>query len=267
MCAVPVSAAGKQSLRANRIVVEYRPAETAQHRQIESSLREKQVLERMARILGPVKLPRQLTLRTMSCDGHANARYEDDVIRICYEYIEWLHNLADRQELPAGTTRSNLILGMMADAFFHEFGHAVFDMLEIPVLGREEDAADQFSAYVMLQFSRYDARQLITGAAFYFSQGSTWGSSAAPSPEDYADDHGLPQQRFVNYICLGYGFNPELFASAVEQGKLTKARAQSCAGEYAQVERAFRKLILPYVDRRALARVRAQKWFELGLDE
>jgi hypothetical protein len=267
MCAAPVPAAGKKSLRANRVVVEYKPAETAEHREIESSLREHQVLERMARILGPVKLPRQLTLRTMSCGGHANARYEDDAIRICYEYVEWLRNLVQVRELPTGTTRGNLLIGMMADAFFHEFGHAAFDMLEIPVFGREEDAADQFSAYVMLQFSRHDARQLITGAAFYFAQDATWGSSVAPSPDDYADDHGLPQQRFVNYICLAYGFNPELFASAVEQGKLTEARAQSCAGEYAQVERAFRKLILPYVDLRALARVRAQKWFELGLDE
>ena len=220
----------------------------------------------MARILGPVKLPRRLTLRTMPCDGSVSARYEDDAIRICYEYIERPLSLVNHQELPTGTTRRSLLIGMMADAFFHEFAHAAFDMLKIPVFGREEDAADQFSAYVMLQFSRHDAWHLISGAAFYFAQNSTWGSSAHAGPYDYSDDHGLPAQRFFNYICLAYGSNPELFAAAVEQGKLSKARAQSCAGEYAQVERAFRRLVRPYVDRRALARVRAHGWFNLGLD-
>jgi len=31
---------------------------------------------------------------------------------------------------------------MTFDLFLHELGHAVFDLLKIPVLGREEDAAD-----------------------------------------------------------------------------------------------------------------------------
>jgi hypothetical protein len=40
--------------------------------------------------------------------------------------------------------------------FLHETGHAVFDLLEVPVLGREEDAADLFSAYIMLHFGKDD---------------------------------------------------------------------------------------------------------------
>lgn len=260
--AAPQAAANRRVLQPNRIVVEYQDAKSPEHRKIEESLKENQILERVAGILGAVKLPRRLTLRTMSCNGDADARYEDNAIRICYEYIVRLLSLVEGPELPAGTTRRNLLIGMMADAFFHEFGHAVFDMLKIPVFGREEDAADQFSAYVMLQFARHDAWQLITGAAFYFAKDETWG--ARPGLDDYADEHGLPAQRFFNYICLAYGSDPKLFSAAIEQGKLSKARAESCAGEYKQVTRAFRRLVRPFVDRRVLAQVRAKKWF--GLD-
>ena len=38
-------------------------------------------------------------------------------------------------------------------------------MLKVPVLGGEEDAADQVSAYLMLQFGKAEARRLILGTA------------------------------------------------------------------------------------------------------
>ena len=48
--------------------------------------------------------------------------------------------------------------------FLHEAGHALFDLLEVPLLGREEDAADQLAAYYVLQFPKEIKRRLILGA-------------------------------------------------------------------------------------------------------
>jgi hypothetical protein len=64
-----------------------------------------------------------------------------------------------------GLTPIDAVLGPLFDVFFHETGHALFDMLQVPVLGREEDAADQVSAYLMLQFGKAEARRLILGTA------------------------------------------------------------------------------------------------------
>ena len=36
------------------------------------------------------------------------------------------------------------------------------------ILGREEDAADQFAAYLLLQFAKSDARRLIAGVAYSY---------------------------------------------------------------------------------------------------
>jgi hypothetical protein len=257
----PLSAASKKAIQRTKIAVEYKPAAEAKHRPLEESVRTMRVLEAAAQIISPVRLPRQLTLRILPCDGDVNAYYEDDAIRVCYEYLEAMLARFTEQDVPPGTTRRNLIMGAAADVLFHEFGHAVFDMLEIPVFGREEDAADQFSAYLMLRFTGDDAFHLIAGAAFWFVQEQK--ASPPPGLEDYANEHGLPAQRFFNYICLAYGMNPKLFATVIDQGKLTKRRAEGCDGEYRQVDRAFRRLIGPYLDQQALARVRAKRWFQL----
>ena len=42
----------------------------------------------------------------------------------------------------------------------------MFDIFQVPLLGREEDVADQFAGYVMLQFGKDPARRLIGGAVY-----------------------------------------------------------------------------------------------------
>ena len=120
-----------------------------------------------------------------------------------------------------------MIVGGFIDAIFHELGHALFDILNIPVFGREEDAADQFSAFLMLQFGKDVARVTIRGAAF------TYLTSKNPRTRtEFADEHGAPAQRFFNYICLAYGGEPDAFREYVDRGVLPKARAEQCPREY-----------------------------------
>ena len=45
----------------------------------------------------------------------------------------------------------------MLFAFAHEFGHLAFDVYDVPIFGEEEQAADHFAAFTILQF-REDAR-------------------------------------------------------------------------------------------------------------
>ena len=72
--------------------------------------------------------------------------------------------------LPSVITQDDATLGPFMDAFLHETGHVVFDQLKVPVLGREEDAADLFSAYIMLQLGKEDVRRLILGNAYQYKE-------------------------------------------------------------------------------------------------
>lgn len=219
-------------------------------------LRKRMVLEELSRFLSPLKLPQTLRIRTKSC-GAVNAYYipSEWAIAMCYEYYENLQSIAPAVRSPQGYSRYEVIVGGFIDALFHELGHALFDMLGVPVFGREEDAADQISAFVMLQFGRDVALTTIRGAAFTYLN-----ASQPRHRTEFADEHGAPPQRFFNYICLAYGGEPEAFKEFVEQGVLPKDRAAHCPAEYRQVRRAFTKTILPHIDTELMKRVQARTW-------
>jgi hypothetical protein len=239
-----------------QILIDYAPPKNAAHQRIYEVVKETRFLEKLQEFLSPIQLPRPLTVKIEGCDGEANAFYDKDVITVCYEYIAelWLHLPA--QTTPAGVTRNDALVGPLFDTCLHEFGHATFDMLRIPVFGREEDAADQFSAYIMLHLGKGEARRLIAGTAYTYKTEAD-AATAPPTFQSFANEHGTPAQRFHNLLCIAYGADPETFGAAVARGALPKERAESCQGEYQQIAYAFERLISPHVDR-----VLAQKVFD-----
>ena len=57
---------------------------------------------------------------------------------------------------------------MYVATLLHETGHAAFDIMDIPVFGREEDAADQFEGLLALQFGKETARTVVKGDAYFW---------------------------------------------------------------------------------------------------
>jgi hypothetical protein len=255
----PTLAQKSFTLRADRIQIAYIPPKNPDHEPIFRLMKERRVLEKFKEFLSPLRLPRALRLKFEGCDGESNAWYEDDVITVCYEYIDDIFRNAPRETTPAGVTRADAILGPTLEVFLHEIGHAVFDYLEVPVLGREEDAADQFATYLLLQFAKGDARRLIVGVAYSYNLDA---SKPSTKQNPFADEHGLPAQRFYNSLCMAYGADEKLFADLIEKGYLPKDRADGCADEYDQVARAMKKLVGPYIDQARANRVRTKRWLK-----
>jgi hypothetical protein len=229
------------------------------HRGIYDRLRAMRVLERLSEYLSPLELPRPLTLKVQGCDGRMNAYYWDDVVMVCYEYFDFLLKVAPQMPTPEGLTRHQALAGMTADVFLHETGHAVFDMLGIPFLGREEDAADQFSALAILRMSMDDSRRLFLGVAYLGSKEAQQEMAKPFVQTDFADVHELPAQRYFNMLCMAYGADQNLFADAVTSWHLPEQRAKNCHYEYRRFEYAFHILIDPHIDQTLVKEVRAQK--------
>jgi hypothetical protein len=249
-------------LRADRIQISYVPPRNSAHEALFQLLKERRVLEKFKGLLSALRLPRALLLKVEGCDGESNAWYADDAVTVCYEYLEDILQNAPKETTPAGVTRSDAIVGPTLEVFLHEVGHAVFDYLSVPVLGREEDAADQFAAYVLLQFAESDARRLIYGVAYSYNIDA---SKPSTKKNPFADEHGLPAQRFYNVLCMAYGADSKLFADLVDQKYLPSERAEGCADEYDQVIRALNKLIGPYIDQTRAKQVRAKQWLKFDV--
>jgi hypothetical protein len=235
------------------------PADPA-HRYIHNRLERRNVLERISKFLSPFRLPRDVVILVQSCDGDVNAYYENATIVICYEYLAYIDAHAPSGWYEDGVRRRDAIIGPTVDLFLHEMGHAVFDLLKIPVLGREEDAADLFAAYIQLQADREDALALISGITFLGRKETREAMATNLELKHFAKEHGLPGQRYFNVLCVAYGSDPKLFADAVDRWNLPPERAEGCALEYAQIDHAFKTLIAPHLDMALLEEVRAKKW-------
>jgi hypothetical protein len=258
----PAAAEKSPVLRADRFQISYVPPKNSAHEPVFKLLKERQVLEKFKGLLSPLRLPRALTLKVEGCDGESNAWYADDAVTVCYEYLDDILRNAPKETTAAGVTRTDAIIGPALEVFLHETGHAVFDYLSVPILGREEDAADQFAAYLLLQFAESDARRLIYGVAYSYNIDATQPSM---KKNPFADEHGLPAQRFYNVLCMAYGADPKLFADVVEKKYLPSERAENCEDEYDQVLKALSKLIGPYIDQTRAKQVRARQWLKFDL--
>jgi Putative metallopeptidase len=256
-----VDPALEAKLDTNRVAYLYAEPTNAAHRPIYDKLKERRILESLSEFLTPLRLPRTLTLRVQGCDGHVNSYYWEDNVIVCYEYLDSLLKAAPVETKSDGLTRHNALVGMTVDVFLHETGHGVFDMLQIPFLGREEDAADQFATYIELQFAREDARRLIRGVAFLGKVQSAEELARAAQGMEFADVHGTPTQRYFNVLCMAYGMEPNLFADAISQGHLPQTRAKNCRYEYARFQFGFQQLIKPYIDQTLLEQNKARNWF------
>lgn len=59
--------------------------------------------------------------------------------------------------------------GNLLGIFYHELGHALIDILDLPIFGQEEDAADVLSIFLIDAFYEEEAAvQLAYDAAFGF---------------------------------------------------------------------------------------------------
>jgi Putative metallopeptidase len=265
-CLSPAVAQPDISPRTDQVRVVYAEPLDPRHTAIRQAMQDRRLLETVGAILGSFRLPRELTLEARGCNGQETAWYGFDTAYFCYEYVELIQRHAPKVATPGGVMRADAIVGAVIDTLFHEAGHGIFDLLEIPVMGREEDAADFFSIYLMLQFPPEDARRLIEGIAFNMGSEARLDFAEPPKPQKFAGPHGPNVQRHYNVLCLAYAANAGLFNGGVPAG-LPGWRAQTCWEEWAMLKRAFTKLILPHADeeklRGAIAAARFD-WSPLG---
>src|SRR4051812_26621633 len=233
----------------------YDPPKDPKHQAIYQRLKDDRALERFSESLSAIRLPKPLLIKFAGCDGTINAWYEpaDGTVTFCYEYV------ADLDKLSAGATVHGIapeqaFEGALVFVLLHETAHAVFHLLKAPILGREEDAADQVAAFLLLRAGEGLARRILAGAAWMYLHDA---KGRMPDESDFADVHGLDSQRFYNVLCMAYGSKPASFKGMVEKGYLPKDRAEGCPEEYHQVSYAVKTLIDPSVDAEVAARIRA----------
>jgi hypothetical protein len=255
-----------QAMSADRIHIEYVPPKNPDHEALYYQLMERRSLEKIKAVFTPFRLPRDITIRTVGCDGEPNAWYQpiegQPTVTVCYEYLYDLWKRLPIMITNDGPTPTDALAGQLIFAFAHEFGHLAFDVYEIPIFGREEDAADNFATFLMLQ-SRDDAPRLVMGAAWSYHQfikDLRENPKATLPLAAFSSNHGQPEERFFNMQCMAYGSDQKRYAGLIEMGLLPQSRAKDCKYEYAVMKFAFDKEIMPHLDMELAAKVMSMDW-------
>src|SRR5262249_58101241 len=108
---------------------------------IRERLMRRKALEQLRLFLSPLKLPRKLLVQLDQCNAERRPYQSGGPVTICYEYIAKIERIAPREQPAGGLPRETMIVRAFIHEVLHEVSIATFDILEIPVWGRERDAA------------------------------------------------------------------------------------------------------------------------------
>jgi len=256
-----------QNGQTNRVTSEYVVPKSAELQELYGMLKEHRVLEDMQGILSPFRLPEELTLKTTEC-GMVNSWYSREnskpTVTICYELLRHILQSLPKKATPGGITPRDAAVGQFFWLTTHEVGHAMFDIFKVPIFGHAEDAADNFAGYIMLQFGKERARRLIAGGAWawrmYVADYRT-NPIVQTQLAGFASNHGQPEERFYNLMCLAFGADPVTFADLTQDGYLPPNRSPSCRFEYDTLAYAFHREISPHIDQQMARQVLDTAWF------
>jgi hypothetical protein len=142
--------------------------------------------------------------------------------------------------------RIEFVVGNVIFATLHEVGHMVIAEMGLPVLGREEDAADAFAVIAGLKVNNEVSDNiLIQSARGWFM--SDRRAKKQKAPLVFYDEHGLDQQRAYNIVCLMVGGNPEKFSKAADLTKMPDERQGTCQSDYSNASWSWDKALAPHI--------------------
>jgi len=196
-----------------------------------------------------IALPFDIQVVFEEC-GAADAYYDNDTheITVCYELIEGYYYLFSHR-LKAKTARNEAAKSATVSIFLHELGHALIDGWELPITGREEDAADQFATLWLINGMPEGEQMALTTARSF----KLFADLEKGEKKDYSDPHSPDGQRFYDTICLIYGHRPEKYEYLVKNGTLPTERAFECEEDYARLNKSWQTLLAPHLVGRTAA--------------
>ncbi|MFC9390568.1 hypothetical protein DEJ44_09280 [Streptomyces venezuelae] len=255
--ALPAPAVAPAAPGPGLLVVDYQPAATPEDLAEQKFLQENEVLESAAAHANAlIGLPADVPLTATSCD-EVNAYWdpESGSITFCYGLVSAYRGLfgdlnTTGTEAQRNRATEDDLIGISNSVVFHEFGHALIDIYELPSTGREEDAADQLATLLLAGDSLHQG--------YAVSAIEAWGALARASEQgdltgQLADEHSLDAQRYYNAICWLYGSDPATYEGVVVQtsanpeAPLPESRAVRCPDEYDKINRAWSTLLQPYL--------------------
>jgi hypothetical protein len=143
-----------------------------------------------------------------------------------------------------GVSVADATLDSVMHTLFHELAHALISNYQLPVVGKEEDAADSLASMLLIEYFDNGAEIAISAADLFDLESE---EIDALEDGDFWDEHSLDAQRFYSTMCFVYGSNPEQYDSLIKELGLSQERAELCIEEYESIVRSWFTILKPYL--------------------
>jgi hypothetical protein len=135
----------------------------------------------------------------------------------------------------------------------HELAHAVIELNDIPVLGGQEQAADQIALMLLIMADDSNKKDINPDVlnkllAISGEWMLEWQEEEQNSQPIYWDTHPLAIQRFYEVTCLVYGSDPDKLESLRKESMLPVERAWDCDIEFEKTREALAWLVTKVSD-------------------
>lgn len=139
-----------------------------------------------------------------------------------------------QSEVTISEPTENALLHVLA----HEIGHAILREFDLPIIGPEEDIADDFATiYIYMTFPDRAADIIRARALQNMADGTQQGMFS-----EYRND----DQRAGRSVCLLYGQDPERFSDLAAEFGLEGDEAEACQDFAPEVGRSWRRILDNY---------------------
>ncbi len=259
--AAHAAALGQEDLDSGRALPFYKSSQDAVEQHFIDVAKKRRLAERMSDEVNSTILLRQnVSIGFESC-GRVNTFYspQRQAIVFCSEFVHLIVSTAhaDRETMNLPKDQYNRrIEGVIWGIFLHELAHAIIHIDNVPVTGREEDVADQFSVWYAVNFTNQDNLATIAPSVWFWRRLALRRDVPSMTAEQrrqfMANEHSLDEQRIYNLACWYLGTGKEGGKAVARMVALPDERAQRCGGEYAEVDQGMRYAFKKYFKARSL---------------
>jgi len=193
------------------------------------------------RLNATFKLPYNVYIRFIWM-GEINAEYDpnDRSINFSLEMIDFLYS--SYQKYYTGSRLDEAVNNSIVFFLFHEVGHALKDIYELPIPGNQESAVDDFACFLLTNRNDDATEKAALDGANSFVLLSKSSTVKAP----YWDEHPFDEQRFFYILCKLYGKNPGKYQGVASQYKLPESWQSKCVEGYNDMIKSWKKLLENY---------------------
>jgi Putative metallopeptidase len=188
------------------------------------------------------QIPQELTVRGVN--GFGTGPFynpKDNSITFPYGFANLVFQVSKQLEPNASGREIGTAVGA-TDSFIlaHEFTHALINMYDLPVLGREEDAADELATLILLKANN-GGEYVFDAARFWY--GLSRLTQKVPTLSDYADVHSLDLTRAYDMVCDLAGSSKQAYQQVARAKLLPASRLPGCPQEYEQHVQSFEQVL------------------------